>query len=432
MHELVLTPPRGSDRMPGLHNVLPGMESIVPSVSDGEILNRFQTLVAAVFILTQQDLSDFCLKAMHFEYPPYKEREFAKMNDPIYSIYLLADGIAHATRSHATTGNMILDVFSRQYEDGKFNWNTFHQNGLDRSQTNSYSRSTIDYSSFRTNFTMTEVRPPARKTDLSKIVSGFLHANLHLIADGFPYTPLNIFREHDHRKGMLFRFKSGEEMAMLQTFNFDSPLDLDCSLVSFDPAIVSTLRTLLTDPVPHNTVIEGEDWKIYQDGSQDLDPLEPITSSPIMSRVHQMLQDESTKTVRWTSQFLPDIESLQEIDEKLRVGSLENIEVFAPHPKMWRVFYRLSGGMKSKVLAEQISRKYPGRFLLHYTKNRYLHAKTITLNDEVLLLGSHNFNRTLVRARTSEIMLEQKMSPITKNSLEHFYDEMYAETEKFH
>lgn len=211
IQEISLTPLIKEDPVAGLNRVLPGMESIVPRLGEGEILNRFQTLIAAVFLLTQPDLAEFYFKSMHLEYPTYDQIEGLKKDHPILSIHLLTDAMAFATRNGAT-GHIILDVFSRQFEKNAFNWATFHPKVLNESSTNFRSRSAANYSYIRPNYIYDEVRPVRPSINLLKVLKGVRHLSPDLVSDGFPYTPYEILRRHDHRKMLSFELKSGEKL----------------------------------------------------------------------------------------------------------------------------------------------------------------------------------------------------------------------------
>jgi hypothetical protein len=401
--------------------LLPGMEKIVSGINHDEILNKHQTLVAATFLLTNPNLLAFTIKAMNWEPPSGEKINGHGVESPLLGLDLLSRGIRHALARNIS-GRIILDHYTHQFVNGSPSLDNFLPRRMlgNRDRTNRIQMSGPANSHFDTEI----IDHSWKDIEPSHLLQGMIRRNLHQIGDGIPHNPINLFRFHDHRKGMVFDFPN-ESVMLFQTFNFDAPMDLDCSLVIRNPEIIEVIKCLFNEKIPRNYQINGRNWHLYQDGSIDVDPHRPVKSSPILNRANQLIQDPETKDIIWCSQFLPDKEDLKLLDNRLNSGAINQVEVFAPHPRLWFNIYKYMGGWSSLRIAEGMRAKYGRRFNLNLTPRNYFHAKMLVINNNSLLIGSHNFNRTLVKSRTTETALEYpNMSNTTRASLTNFFNQV--------
>ena len=420
MPEIKLTAPTESPSWCNLDVFMPYLEHLVPILKEGLVLNKQQALLAASYLLANPNLLGFYLKAMQLEHVPHSQRGEGYWKDPVMALQILDRAIAHALYM-GVPGQVVLDHFSQQFDNGHFHWNQLRPQEYPKSHINYFAHSSLlHYESKYRYFSAKIVNYSATKSRPLKALQALTELNLHGLADALPWLLVNILRNHDHRKGMIFTF-ADSELFLLHTFNFDRPLDLDCALVIQDPEIIAAAKSLYDQELPTNEIIQASGWSLYQDGVADLDPKSPDSSSPILSRVQELLYDRTTKQLLWCSQFLPDQEELHSIRERLAAGSLETATVLSPAPHFWSNLYRFSGGRTSLKLIRSLQKQFPDQFSVHFSDQQYPHAKILVVNQgERFLIGSHNFNRQLVKARTVEIALElQQIPAITHDSLLH-------------
>lgn len=417
--EIELRAPEHSPDWAGLHRILPRFRRRLLGISDGDVLNRHQTMIAATFLLARPDLTSYFLKGMHFEFPSY-ETAGTRFDRPGTMISLLMRGIRLAL-ANKVPGNIELDIFAAQFENNQFRYEYANPKKASLSGANLLSRSHL-HARERTAYKLVNHRN--ERVNVGMILKGILTLNPHIFSDGLPSSLFNIFRYHDHRKGMIFEIQDGKKVLLLQTCNFDQPLHLDCCLVITDPKIISTFENLFSQEIPQNEIITGNGWKVYQDGCYDLNPAKPVDSSPILSRVREILLDPETQTLSWCSQFLPDTEDLKIMEKRLKTNSIELIEIFAPDIQNWKTLYKIAGGLQSWHEIQKLQKRFPDRFKV-VCSNEYVHAKLLVVNGKSLIITSHNFNRSLVQARTSETALEiHQMQPNTKHGIEVFLEQI--------
>lgn len=378
---------------------------------DGDIISKFETHILAAYFLTRPDLQSYFIKTMQLELPTDKQALEHTLCEPINSVQLLIHAVMYAV-NHGIPGQVVIDHFATQFEHGALQ----HRSKQElRSIFLTAAGDHFKHSDFQ--IQITDHRP--KTVQPKHVFSGIIHRNVNLIADGIPRLPLNYFRYHDHRKGMLFDVRNEGKIFLLQNGNFAHPIDYDLALLIKNPEIIQQLIFFFNQSIPQNGVCHGNGWTVYQDGGPDLDPQFPLQSSPTLKRIHSVLKDPETKELVWCSQFLPDTQDLSTLAKQLQSGNLDHITVHAPHFSKWSPFYMLSGGLKSLLMSRKLGSLYPHRYHVNLTTQNYLHAKFIRLNNETLLFGSHNFNRSLVQAHTSEITLElERMSNHTKRMLE--------------
>lgn len=399
-------------------SILSELQLLIPPLEPFTILTKQQTLLTATSLLADPNLQSFYLKAMHWEHPPEEETVGAEWHDRIRALELLCQGIEYAL-SCGVPGKVVIDVFATIFANDTFDFLPSRQNGHINPGTNARSlQPLMQLDAAHDHFSLEIVNHAQQRANFSQAVRGVLEGQLHVVADSIPPFLMNKMRHHDHRKGMCFELADGRCIFLLNTFNFDNPTDIDCGLVIQDPALIHVLRDHFAQPIPRNSIVHGDGWDFYQDGVADLNPELPETSSPILGRVITLLKDSQTQEIVWSSKFLPDIEELRVMEKRLREGTLHHVILIAPHKKFASHFYLLSGGNNSFEKATEIATKYPQKVKLILTEERCVHAKIIMINGQRLIIGSHNFNRTLIRSRTTEVMLEfPNMPEMTKNSL---------------
>lgn len=429
----------------------------VRSVPHGTILDRQQTLFLIVRALTDGQLRSFLIKAMHYELPP-ETTVNTDLLDVEQMIRLLDYAILYAG-SNDVPGEVQLDRFVHLYEHGAFNYLLFYPNAHRISKTNQRSLRTLRFLDVKgvvrthtINHHTARLNVPALLRSVPELISmlaarwklldkslfGFAilqllsGLNLHHISDNLPHSALNIIRYHDHRKGTLLTLSDGYQVLILHSNNLDAPTDFDCSIVITEPALIAKIVELWAQPQPKNTRLTGTGWSIYQDGSADLDSRYPERSSVTMQRLRQLLTDPTTTQLTFCSQFLPDLEELQLLDRRLAFDELFSCTVFSPHPRMFSALYRATGGTHCAAFAQQLVERYGNRFALRYANEAYIHSKFVIINGSRLLIGSHNFNRELVRSRTSELTLEiDEMSDVTNSSMESLLVKLRTQTHPY-
>jgi hypothetical protein len=387
-------------------------------IKENIVLNKQEALLAATSLLRNPNTAGFYLKAMHWELPPVAQTENAAWHEPVMALEILTRGIQHALKC-GIPGTVILDAFTTLFENDKFHFSAPNGNGHSRPRMNARSlESLMQLERTHPHFALQIVNFAPQETHFGRALRGVLEGQLHVVADAIPGLPLNVMRNRDHRKGVIIQQKDGSCVLFLNTFNFDKLNDTDCSLVVRDPRLIQTVREHFDQPTPRNSIVHGDGWHFYQDGGVDLDPEAPEQSSPILARVIELLKDPRTEEILWSSKFLPDFEDLRIIEQRLKNRTLKKVTILAPDNKYSSQFYLLSGGNASQQKALQLAAEYPEAFQVIFSKEKCVHAKVIVTNGTQLIIGSHNFNRTLVRAKTSEIMLEMdEMPDITRTSL---------------
>lgn len=402
-------PPETSPYQLGLETLLPQLHEKVPGIYPGQVLGKHEAFIAATSLFIQPGLDNAMIRAMNFELPSWEDHKTAKSTDPVLGLHLWLDGLRYARATGAEI-EINLDIFTNWHKNGGLDFGNFrahHRNG------ESYPQKVVPDDRLSRNQRLTI-------HNYSKVAREKRHAlltkpSIHTFAELVPILPINIFRHHDHRKGMFYEYADGQKIALLNTFNLEQPLAHDCGLVITNPNLYQAFYALMeTSPFNHAVIPDsvGSDWMLYQDGILDLDPHKPLETSVILSRVRNLIEDDNTKELVWTSQFLPDLSDLICIARRLEWDQDFRIELFAPKPKLWSGFYKASGGYFSQYYARRLGRKYPDRFTLNYTQ-RYLHTKSIMINNgEIILIGSHNFNRLLTSLLTAEIVLESRADAI--------------------
>lgn len=380
----------------------------------------------ALMMMTILGMSDHTIrvfaKSMHIELPPIdykqsitktrtqKKQPSAQIIQTAYEEKQLFEFIQMLTSISGldkTSVELEIDHFTAQFEMGKFIFSNADPKRAEQSPIN-HTRVLLNqrtYLNSNLRFTLINHRP-SHIPKIKHVINSLISGNPHSLADADPNSLFNIFRYHDHRKAVLFTIDNNHRILFLPTFNFDSPHDIDLCLIVTHQETISIIESLLAEPSPRNHTIQSSNgWTIYQDGCQDLDPRNPVATSPILSRIHELITNPEHKNITWCSQFLPDYEDLLIMEQRLKSQELDTVTILAPDPLYWSIFYRLTGARKSLSLAKRLSQEYSDMFRVVFSQDRYLHAKCILI-DDYLMIGSHNFNRQLVKSRTAEMAVE--------------------------
>lgn len=389
-------------------------------ITHGQILNRHESFLAAAYLLNDPDLTGFTVKAMDCEVDDNYPTDIFSRDG---MIHLFLGSIQNAVK-RGVKGEMILDRFMFQFRDGSINLTG--KNMIEK--LNGYRKNGDAVINLEEIIRIVDHR--SSQFNLLRFIRSLPSLNHHAMADHLPIHPINIYREHDHRKLILLDFKNKPSILFLHTMNYDDPTDLDCSLVIEDEEIIEKMRFLIHSPENTNYSYETPDWSLYQDGSQSIDPHYPEATSPVLKRINAILQNQDIKHIEWSSKFLPDIDELKKIEWRLRNGTLNKTVIYSTHPNEWNMMYHLQGAYNNRTKVEQLALQYPNNFEIYYS-GRHIHAKVIRY-DNGLLIGSHNFNRTLVMSRTTDYVLDiRDMEKHTRNSLDKYMCELKNASTKY-
>lgn len=380
---------------------------------------------SALLYMTLLGMSDhvkrIAIKTMHVELPIIELKKNKSIQQAQKStqsdfeetqLFQFLQMLSSVSGIDSTPVHVSVDHFTTQFSNGRFQFTHSNPTKAIKSMINRTRMRLEELSYVENNFRLDYVNlRPQPEFHFRKTLASILQKDLHAYADADNRSLVNIFRYHDHRKSILFELSNGQKILFLTTFNLDSPNDIDLALVVTDNSTIELIEAMLYEKIPRNHVITSPNgWTIYQDGSIDLNPKEPVFSSPILSRVHEIITNNDTQSITWCSQFLPDDDDLKILQERIEHNELRSVTILAPDPHYWSIFYRLTGAKQSFQRATYLARKYPDIFKLRFSSDNYLHAKFIYSEDADgnprVLIGSHNFNRQLVRSRTTEAAVE--------------------------
>ena len=368
---------------------------------EGSVLNKHETVLLVSKLLAQGIVTEAVIKAMDLGVIG----EFDNKNE-IHPSEMLSNHLLNAieiSKKNGTKISIILDSFIQQFNKD-IPWPLRPVPPVKIKQFDSL-RPRLDSILFHlSNFHGVSVEVITHnysEYNLLGILNAIRNLDIHGLGDHLPHFPLNVFRGHDHSKGIFLELKNGNNIFLLPTFNFNPSNDIDTCIVFTGDKALLMKDVLLSDAT--NQRIELENMIVLRDGSKSLNTRD-IYSSEIMVQVRNILLDSRTKQIDWSSQFLPDVRDLEILEWNIRQGKLDRVRILSPDSSMWSPFYKITGGLASLRYARRMAQMYPDKFELVFTKSRKLHAKFILVNNgQSLLIGSHNFNSVLGKSRTSEI-----------------------------